>query len=90
MLSAFGDPDKKAGFYTLDGDKLTKLVYEDRSFGRPIKAKNADRVLLTRETYVDFPDYWVTDSKLGTSATTCTSDIRRRGSTRHTARTAAS
>ncbi len=64
MLSAFGDPDKKSGFYTLDGDKLTKLVYEDRSFGRPIKAKNADRVLMTRETYVDFPDYWVTDTKL--------------------------
>ena len=62
VLSAFGEPDKKAGFYQLDGDKLTKLVYEDRSFGRPIKAKNADRVLLTRETFVDFPDYWVTDS----------------------------
>jgi len=63
-LTAFGDEDKKAGFYQLDGDKLTKLLYEDRSFGRPIKAKNADRVLLTRETFVEFPDYWVTDSKL--------------------------
>ena len=60
VLSAFGDVDKKSGFYSLDGDKLTKLVYEDRSFGRPIKAKNSDRVLLTRETYVEFPDYWVT------------------------------
>jgi len=37
-------------------------VYEDRSWGRPIKAKNADRVLVTRETFADFPDYWVTDS----------------------------
>ena len=63
LLSAFGDVDKKAGFYSLDGDKLTPLVFEDRSFGRPIKAKNSDRVLLTRETYVDFPDYWVTNSK---------------------------
>jgi len=61
-LTAFGDADKKAGFYQLDGDKLTKLVFEDRSFGRPIKAKNADKVLVTRETFVDFPDYWVTDS----------------------------
>ena len=56
--------DKKAGFYQLDGDKLTKLVVEDRMFGRPIKAKNADRVLVTRETFVEFPDYWVTDSQL--------------------------
>jgi dipeptidyl aminopeptidase/acylaminoacyl peptidase len=62
LLSAFSEPDKKAGFYQLDGDKLTKVVFEDRSFGRPIKAKNADRVLLTRETFVEYPDYWVTDS----------------------------
>lgn len=63
LLSAFDDADKKAGFYQLDGDKLTKLVLEDRWFGRPIKAKNADRVLVTRETFAEFPDYWVTDSK---------------------------
>jgi dipeptidyl aminopeptidase/acylaminoacyl peptidase len=63
LLSAFGETDKKAGFYSLDGDKLTKLVFDDHSFGRPLKARNADHVLLTRESYVDFPDYWVTDSK---------------------------
>jgi dipeptidyl aminopeptidase/acylaminoacyl peptidase len=63
VLSAFGDADKKSGFYSLDGERLTRLVFEDRSFGRPVKARNADRVLLTRETFVDFPDYWVTDSK---------------------------
>ena len=62
-LTAFGTKTKKAGFYQLDGDKLTSLAYEDRYFGRPIKAKNADRVLITRETYIDFPDYWVTNSK---------------------------
>jgi len=62
LLSAFGEWTKKSGYYQLDGDKLTKLVYEDRSFGRPIKAKNADKILLTRETFVEFPDYWVTDS----------------------------
>ena len=63
VLSAFGEWTKKSGFYQLTDGKLTPLVYEDRTFGRPIKAKNADRVLLTRETYVDFPDYWITDSK---------------------------
>jgi dipeptidyl aminopeptidase/acylaminoacyl peptidase len=64
LLSAFTEADKKAGFYQLDGDKLTKLVAEDRIFGRPIKAKNADRVLVTRETFAEFPDYWVTDTHL--------------------------
>ncbi len=63
LLSAFNEQDKKAGYYRLEGDQLTKLVYEDRNFGRPIKAKNADRVLFTRETFVDFPDYWVTNSR---------------------------
>jgi dipeptidyl aminopeptidase/acylaminoacyl peptidase len=63
LLSAFNEQDKKAGFYRLDGDQLTKLVYEDRYFGRPIKAKNEDRVLFTRETFAEFPDYWVTNSR---------------------------
>jgi dipeptidyl aminopeptidase/acylaminoacyl peptidase len=62
-LHSFADADKKAGFYQLEGGKLTNLVVDDRLFGRPIKAKNADKVLVTRETFVDFPDYWVTDSK---------------------------
>ena len=61
-LTALSDADKKAGFYQLEGDKLTKIVIDDHVFGRPIKAKNADRVLMTRETFVEFPDYWVTDS----------------------------
>ena len=62
LLTAFSEPDKKAGFYQLDAGKLSPLVFEDRMFGRPIKAKDADRVLLTRETFAEFPDYWVTTS----------------------------
>jgi dipeptidyl aminopeptidase/acylaminoacyl peptidase len=62
-LTAFGDRDKKDGFYSLDGDKLTPLVFEDHSWGRAIKARNADRVLVTRETFAEFPDYYVTNAK---------------------------
>src|SRR6185437_13568069 len=62
ILSAYGDFTKKAGFYRLDGDTLAPLTYGDYEFGAPLKAKNADRVLVTRETYVDFPDYYVTNS----------------------------
>ncbi|HTJ21361.1 MAG TPA: prolyl oligopeptidase family serine peptidase [Gemmatimonadaceae bacterium] len=63
LLSAFGETSKQAGFYRLDNGAMSKLVYENRSFGRPIKARNADRVLITRETFAEFPDSWVTDSR---------------------------
>lgn len=62
LLSSFTEGNKQAGFYQLDGDKLSKVVVEDRLFARTVKAKNADRVLFTRESFVEFPDYWVTDS----------------------------
>ncbi len=61
-LSAFGDLTKKDGYYELDGDTLRPLIYEDASIGRPIKARDADRLLFTRETFEQFPDYWVSDS----------------------------
>jgi dipeptidyl aminopeptidase/acylaminoacyl peptidase len=63
ILSAFGDLTKKAGFYRLDGDSLTQLTDEDKAFGTPIKARDADRVLITREDWTEFPDYYQTDSR---------------------------
>ena len=66
LLSAFSDPDKKAGFYQLVDGTLSPIMMEDREFGRPIKAKNADRVLITRETFAEYPDYWVTNSRFAT------------------------
>ncbi|HYV97246.1 MAG TPA: hypothetical protein VE967_07345, partial [Gemmatimonadaceae bacterium] len=65
-LGAFGDTDKKDGFYELRGDSLVKLVFDDHGYGRVIKARNADRALITRESWVDFPDYYLTDGKLST------------------------
>jgi len=59
LLSAFGRWTKEAGFYRLEKGKLERLVYEKKYFGRPLKAKKADRFLYTIETYKDFPDYYV-------------------------------
>jgi len=70
LLSAYGEYTKKAGFYELrhptaqttrGGDpgangQLKELVYEDASFNAPVKAKNADKFLFTRQTFTDFPD----------------------------------
>ncbi len=63
LLTAYGQWTKKAGFYELNGKDLKKLVYEDKSYGRVTKAKKADRLLFTQETFVDFPNYWLTDTK---------------------------
>ena len=61
LLSAYGEWTKKSGYYTLPpGGKPAPLVYEDAQVGQAQKAENADRVIFTRQTFSQFPDYWVT------------------------------
>jgi dipeptidyl aminopeptidase/acylaminoacyl peptidase len=55
-LSAYGEHTKKAGFFELANGQLKELMFEDASFSTPVKAKNADRFLFTRQTFVEFPD----------------------------------
>jgi len=66
LLTAYGDWTKKAGYYELNGKELKKLIYEDKAFGGLTKAKKADRLLYTQGTFVEFPDYWMTDTKFST------------------------
>ncbi|MFC1553869.1 prolyl oligopeptidase family serine peptidase [candidate division KSB1 bacterium] len=63
LLTAYGEWTKKAGFYLLKDGNLEKLIYEDKNFGRLTKPKNADKFMLTIETYKDFPDYYISDTK---------------------------
>jgi len=61
LLSAYGEWTKKAGFYSLKVGKAPEvLVFDDKRFGRPQKAKNAEKLMFTRQTFVEFPDYYVT------------------------------
>jgi len=62
LLSAFGQWTKKAGFFELKGGKLNKLIYQDKRFGRLIKAKNTDQIMYTIESFVDFPDYYASNT----------------------------
>lgn len=55
-LSAFGDQDKKAGYFRLAGGKLNQVVYADARFSTPEKATHADRFLFTRESFTESPD----------------------------------
>lgn len=62
MLSAYGEWTKESGFYEVKvGKKPKALRFEDKMLGRIIKAKDANRVMYTEQTFVDFPDYWVSD-----------------------------
>lgn len=63
LLSAFNETTKAAGHYKLslkDG-KLTKLLMDNYRFGGTIKAKLANQVLYTRESFREFPDVWTAD-----------------------------
>lgn len=62
LLEAFGEYTKRAGFFALQDGDLRELTFEDRRFGRPDKADDAERYLFTVETWQDFPDLWVSDT----------------------------
>lgn len=64
-LRGFGTRTKQDGFFRLDGGRLETLVLDDVRFGRPDKAADADRLLITREDWSTFPDLWVTDGDFG-------------------------
>ncbi|MGD8321889.1 MAG: hypothetical protein PVJ02_15685, partial [Gemmatimonadota bacterium] len=58
-LSAYGEWTKKSGYWTLPpGQEPSPLMYEDKAIGQLTKAKNADRVIFTEQTFREFPDVW--------------------------------
>ena len=63
LLSAYGQWTKKTGYYTVSiGDMPQEIIFEDKRIGRPVKAENADKIIFTMQTFVDFPDYYVSDT----------------------------
>lgn len=67
-LSVFDYAGKKDGFYTLTMAKPgtpARLVMDNYAYGSPVKPKNADRFMITRGTYVQFPEIYVCDMKFG-------------------------
>jgi len=63
LLSAFNEITKASGYYKLslkDG-KLTKLLMDNYRFGGTVKAKLANQLLYTRESFREFPDVWTAD-----------------------------
>lgn len=63
LLSAYGEWTKMSGYYTVvPGQSPRALVYEDRNYGNPSKALFADRLIFTRQTFEEFPDYYQSNS----------------------------
>src|SRR5690606_11164809 len=62
LLSAFDVESKAAGFYR---DRVRgsapprELVLQPKRFGPPVRARDSDVVLFTREDVAEFPDLWV-------------------------------
>ena len=61
-LSAFDEDTKESGFYRarLDTRRAPQRVLLDKvRYGPPSKARDADEYMVTRSTFVDFPNLWV-------------------------------
>lgn len=61
-LSAFDEDTKQSGFYRtrLDARRAPELVtMGDLRYGNPSKARNADVFMVTKGTFVEFPNLWV-------------------------------
>jgi dipeptidyl aminopeptidase/acylaminoacyl peptidase len=64
LLTAYGEWTKMSGYSRLVAGKApVSLLYDDASFSRFNKARNADKYLFTRQTFSDFPDYYVSGSQ---------------------------
>ncbi len=64
LWSAFHERSKRAGFFRGRADRATvpeRTTMEAKAFGLGAKAEDADRWLVTREDFREFPDLWVAD-----------------------------
>lgn len=60
LLEAYGEWTKKSGYFTVAmGKSPQELYYQDMMVGRPMKARTADRIAFTQQTFEQFPDYYI-------------------------------
>jgi dipeptidyl aminopeptidase/acylaminoacyl peptidase len=67
LLQAESEETRDSGFYRdkVNGDALPqKLLMASKDFGNPVKAKDADVLMMTASRFDQYPDIWVTNSSL--------------------------
>lgn len=65
MLSGHNDITRGEGYYTLQISKPavpSVLIAGNYSLGTPVKAAMSETVVFTRETFIEFPDLYLTDT----------------------------
>ncbi len=62
--SLYGEWTKKDGIGRIDPSKpgVNVLLWGDCAYGNPMKARNAEVFAFTKQTAVDYPDYYLTDA----------------------------
>jgi dipeptidyl aminopeptidase/acylaminoacyl peptidase len=62
-LSSYHNKKKNHGFYSCElGEGIvTRLLEENKKFQFEAKAKNADIIMYTQESFEEFPDLWIAD-----------------------------
>jgi dipeptidyl aminopeptidase/acylaminoacyl peptidase len=67
LLTSYGQWTKKAGFHELPagGGEPRPLLWADKIVGRPMRARDAERLVFTVQAFHQFPDYWTLDSVAG-------------------------
>jgi len=65
LLTAYHDLKKYTAFYTMKAGKkgASLLAKEDKKYSLVARAKDADILLYTRQSYTEFPDLWIADLK---------------------------
>jgi dipeptidyl aminopeptidase/acylaminoacyl peptidase len=71
FLSAYGEWTKKSGYFrSRENGAPEELIWEDAMIGSGgrgspgvQKAQEEDRVIFTQQTFVDFPDWWLSDTR---------------------------
>ena len=65
MLRAFNDVTKAAGFYKFSrGEGLEELLMEDARFSNPVKAEEAEGIIWTKETFLEYPNLWTSNLEM--------------------------
>jgi dipeptidyl aminopeptidase/acylaminoacyl peptidase len=63
LLRIFNEDSKNAGYASLNlkNKKITQLLFGAYNYSNPIKATQANKVIFTRQSFIDFPNIWYSD-----------------------------